>query len=155
MNEKSKYPAEELGQIFKLIRQIQRTTIKYFEKYRKKISYDVPQIKAESKRIREIFKIFKGKYTIEIMHTLHILKNPYFNDLKTALPEMSSRILTDRLRLLEEHAMVERIVHETYPVRVSYKLSFIGKKLYLITLPLLFYMNSLYEVAEQDNNKEV
>ena len=100
MNEKIQYPVEELGKIFESIRQIQRIATKYFKKYRENLTYDISQINKESRRIREIFKILKGKYTIELMHTLHILKNPYFNDLKNAHPEMSSRILTDRLRRL-------------------------------------------------------
>lgn len=143
MSEKPNYPVKEIGNIFKIIRKLQRATKKYLKEYRSMRPPKEDVIIEQSNKIRSLFKIFKGKYTLEIMHIIHILKEPYYNDIKNSFQSISSRILTDRLKLLEERDFVERIVHETQPVRVSYKLTYIGSKLYLIAMPLLFYLDSI------------
>jgi DNA-binding HxlR family transcriptional regulator len=52
-----------------------------------------------------------------------------FSDLKHAIPEMSSRMLAERLRELEQEGIVDRVVDEGPPTRVSYLLTAKGRAL--------------------------
>ncbi|MDQ0299943.1 DNA-binding HxlR family transcriptional regulator [Salibacterium salarium] len=52
-----------------------------------------------------------------------------FKDIKTQIPEMSDRILTERIKELEEHDVVERSVFPEKPVRIEYTLTNKGKDL--------------------------
>ena len=53
----------------------------------------------------------------------------YFRELLAAVPGMSDRLLSQRLRELEAEGLVERSVHEGPPARVSYCLSEAGEEL--------------------------
>lgn len=52
-----------------------------------------------------------------------------FNELLAAVPGLSDRLLTERLRELEAEGLVERTVIPGPPVRVSYELTEAGKGL--------------------------
>lgn len=53
----------------------------------------------------------------------------YFAGLAHAVPGVSDRVLSERLRELEAAGIVERSVHAGNPPRVSYRLSAIGTEL--------------------------
>lgn len=57
----------------------------------------------------------------------------YFADIIQAVPGLSDRLLSERLRELEQHELVERCVHPGAPARVSYALTEKGDAL----LPVL------------------
>ena len=52
-----------------------------------------------------------------------------FNELLAAIPDLSDRLLAERLRELETEDVVERHVDPGPPVRVSYELTASGKEL--------------------------
>lgn len=52
-----------------------------------------------------------------------------FNEMLTAVPGLSDRLLTERLRELESEGLVRRTVIPGPPVRVSYELTEAGKGL--------------------------
>jgi DNA-binding HxlR family transcriptional regulator len=53
----------------------------------------------------------------------------YFRELAAAVPGLSDRLLSTRLRELEAEGLVERRVHEGPPARVSYELTALGRGL--------------------------
>jgi DNA-binding HxlR family transcriptional regulator len=53
----------------------------------------------------------------------------YFGELSLAIPGLSDRLLSRRLRELESEGLVERSVHEGGPARVSYSLTEKGRAL--------------------------
>jgi DNA-binding HxlR family transcriptional regulator len=53
----------------------------------------------------------------------------YFAELGAAVPGLSDRLLSRRLRELEAAGLVERSVHEGTPARVSYSLTEMGRSL--------------------------
>jgi len=53
----------------------------------------------------------------------------YFRELLAAVPGISDRLLSQRLRELEAEGLVERSVHDGPPARVSYCLSEAGEEL--------------------------
>ncbi|WP_017729358.1 winged helix-turn-helix transcriptional regulator [Halalkalibacterium ligniniphilum] len=52
-----------------------------------------------------------------------------FKDIKAQIPEMSDRILTERMRELEQLDIVSRTVYPEKPVRIEYTLTEKGKAL--------------------------
>ena len=52
-----------------------------------------------------------------------------FNELLAAVPGLSDRLLSERLRELEEHGIVARVVAATRPLRVTYELTPCGRSL--------------------------
>lgn len=52
-----------------------------------------------------------------------------YSDLKTAVPEISDRMLSERLRELEAEGIARRIVIPETPVRVEYELTEKGREL--------------------------
>ena|SRR5437764_10237143 len=59
-----------------------------------------------------------------------MLRGPQcFNEMLTAVPGLSDRLLTERLRELESEGLVRRTVLPGPPVRVSYELTEAGKSL--------------------------
>jgi DNA-binding HxlR family transcriptional regulator len=52
-----------------------------------------------------------------------------FGELRKAIPGLSDRLLSQRLRELEEEGLVEREVEAGTPVRVTYSLTAIGERL--------------------------
>lgn len=53
----------------------------------------------------------------------------YFAEIAQAVPGLSDRLLSRRLRELEAEGLVERAVHEGTPPRVSYRLTEKGREL--------------------------
>ena len=52
-----------------------------------------------------------------------------FNEIMAAIPGLSDRLLTERLRELETEGVVRRTVHDERPVRVTYELTPCGESL--------------------------
>ncbi len=71
-------------------------------------------------------RIIGGKWTGSIMW--HLKDGPVrFNDLSRMVSGASKKMITDRLRHLERHGMVTRIVVDSAPVSVEYSLTPLGK----------------------------
>ncbi len=52
-----------------------------------------------------------------------------FKEIKKQIPDMSDRILTERMKELEQHGIVERRVFPEKPVRIEYTLTEKGESL--------------------------
>lgn len=52
-----------------------------------------------------------------------------FGELRKAIPGLSDRLLSQRLRELEEEGLVQRVVEPGTPVRVTYSLTDVGDDL--------------------------
>ncbi|GGM60439.1 transcriptional regulator [Longimycelium tulufanense] len=52
-----------------------------------------------------------------------------FNEIADAIPGMTDRLLSQRLKDLEADGLVERHVHHTRPVRIEYRLTAKGRSL--------------------------
>lgn len=67
------------------------------------------------------------KWTIHILRTMSEHKQMRFTDIKEALPEINSRMLSERLSDLEEEGMLERTVQNTKPITIEYTITEKGK----------------------------
>ena len=52
-----------------------------------------------------------------------------FSEIESAIPNISSKMLTERFKELEEEGIIERKVYPETPVRIEYELTEKGKEL--------------------------
>ena len=88
----------------------------------------------------EALEVFTSRWTIEILATLYIAGERRFNELRHLLNGISSRTLSDKLRACKNVGLIDRIVIEGPPVRVSYKLTEHGMRCGKLLSPLVAYM---------------
>jgi DNA-binding HxlR family transcriptional regulator len=103
--------------------------------------HSLERMRAELNMMKNTTALFEGKWTLEILYSLGIGKELYYNDLKRLHTGIGSRILTDRLKFLETQKIISRKVHSTQPIRVSYKITRFGMDLIYLALPIFFYYN--------------
>ncbi len=127
------------SRLFELIPEIRTAVREGIELDEKGHIHDAKRIRIERKFLRDGLSLFQGKWTIDIIYVLSLLKNPYFNDIKRVLPEINSRTLTDRLRFLEKRGIVNRIVESRQKIRVKYNLTDFGRGVYEMMFPFLLY----------------
>ena len=79
-------------------------------------------------RFHKAVELIGGRWTGAIIQSL--LNGPTrYATIRAAIPEISDRMLSDRLRILETEGLVERRVLPETPVRVEYLLTQKGKSL--------------------------
>lgn len=84
-----------------------------------------PQLSA---RHRELLDQVLDKWSVQVLEAL--CERPLrFNELRRAIPSVTQKSLTTALRRLERNGMVDRIVTDTRPVAVEYRITGIGKSL--------------------------
>lgn len=140
-NEKGLY-FKHYKKLYDLMPIIQKTTKESIQKEREILPHDIDRITEERKNLKKFFTLIQGKWTSDILHLLNILSSPHYNEIKKALEGISSRILTDRLKFLEKKGFITRIVHDTRPVHISYKLTEFGEGLVLLMIPVVLYFLS-------------
>ncbi len=84
-------------------------------------------------------KVF-SKWSIEILMSTYSLKSAGFGDLKRLLNGISSRVLSKKLKDLEELGFIEREVIESRPPKVRYALSKRGEVLARLGEPVILYL---------------
>ncbi len=90
----------------------------------------------------EALGVFGSRWTIEILTTLYIAGERRFNELRHLLNGISSRTLSDKLRACTGKGLIERIVIEGPPVRVTYRLTPHGRRAGRLLGPLVAYMKT-------------
>jgi DNA-binding HxlR family transcriptional regulator len=75
------------------------------------------------------FKRIGGKYKARILWHIHLRKVLRYGELKRTLPDITTKMLTQTLRELEEDSLICRKVFPEVPPKVEYTLSGIGNEL--------------------------
>ena len=83
------------------------------------------------------------KWILEIIWELETYKGSNFNELKRAIKGISSRILSDRLKRLENNGIISRTVQNTHPPKVLYQLTEKGKGFVEIMVILILFLKDL------------
>ncbi len=79
-----------------------------------------------------------------------------FTDIIHAVPGLSDRLLSERLKELEAEGIVQRIVHPETPVRIEYHLTEKGHDLYSVTSALTEWAERwMGEAAEERDESEL
>jgi DNA-binding HxlR family transcriptional regulator len=77
---------------------------------------------------RELLDQVLDKWSLQVLDEL-CGKNLRFNDLRRAIPAIGQKSLTASLRRLERNGMIERVVLDTRPVAVEYRIAPVGDTL--------------------------
>ena len=83
----------------------------------------------ESCPIRNVLARFSGKWSILILCILAENEKTRFNEISKAIPDISSKVLTDTLKSLESNKLINRHFYGEIPPRVEYSLTPLGKSL--------------------------
>jgi len=72
--------------------------------------------------------IIGDRWTLLIIRDLYFGRRR-FSDLLAASPGMSTKILSERLKLLESKGLIDRVVYSEHPLRAEYRLTQRGTSL--------------------------
>jgi len=79
--------------------------------------------------MHRLINLLTGPWTAYILWRMRLEGPQRFGELKKAMPKISSKVLTERLRMLEEEKIISRHQEETIPPKVTYSLTKRGKEL--------------------------
>lgn len=92
-------------------------------------------------------QLIGNKWKLLILRNLMYDSKQRFKDFIKTIPAISKKVLTDNLRSLEEHKLVEREVFAEVPPRVEYSLSPLGQSLKPI-LDAMYVWGTNYKTSE-------
>jgi DNA-binding HxlR family transcriptional regulator len=81
-----------------------------------------------------------GKWSVEILEILHPRRRASFGELRRLLDGISPRVLSAKLKLLEEHGLVERTIVPSRPPRPEYALTDRGQAVTTVGASVLRYL---------------
>lgn len=70
-----------------------------------------------------LLTLLSGTWTLQILWVLRNCGPIRFGELKREIPGISAKVLTDRLRMLEQTGLADREYKPTIPPQVSYRLT--------------------------------
>lgn len=79
--------------------------------------------------VRNVIARFGNKWAFLVLLTIHEHGVIRFNELGRAIPDVSSRMLSETLRILEADGLIIRKIYPEVPPRVEYRLTDIGNSL--------------------------
>lgn len=77
--------------------------------------------------IRNVLSRFSGKWALLILCVLSENEKSRFNEIAKAIPDISSKVLSDTLKGLESDGLVNRELFAEIPPKVEYSLTPLGK----------------------------
>ena len=85
--------------------------------------------------IRDALDVLNGKWKLQIIIAISSGQNK-FKDIERQIPKITPRMLSKELKSLEEHQLIKRVVYDTLPVTIEYKLTPHSKTLDKVILEL-------------------
>jgi DNA-binding HxlR family transcriptional regulator len=79
--------------------------------------------------IHRLVSLLTGPWTTYILWLIKTNKEQRFGELKRAMPQISAKMLTERLRMLEDEKIINRHQEKTIPPKVTYSLTKRGREL--------------------------
>jgi DNA-binding HxlR family transcriptional regulator len=107
---------------------------------RKPREYSVEEMEERMESVVSVLGVLSQRWSLGMIYLLY-MKSLKFNELRDLLHGISSRTLTDKLRMLEGSGILTRSVTSSAPVRVSYTLTTRGREIALSCLPLLYQLH--------------
>jgi len=102
--------------------------------------------------IQAFINLLSGKWKLPVIHEL-VGGPKRFGELRRDLGNISQKVLTDTLRMLEEDGIVERTVYPDTVLHVEYYLSQMGWGIYPILREMTIYMHE-YETFRGSGREE-
>lgn len=82
--------------------------------------------------VKATLEVIGGKYKVMIIYHLLIQGTLRYNELQKLIPEATPRMLSTRLRELEDDGIVHREVYPEVPPKTEYTLTELGQSLTLV-----------------------
>lgn len=87
--------------------------------------------------VAKTLDIVGDRWTLLIVRDMLLLGPRKYVELQESLKGIAPNVLSDRLKLLEEHGVIEREFYEQHPPRALYKLTKKGRDLRTVMLAIL------------------
>lgn len=96
--------------------------------------------------IRNVLSRFSSKWAMLILCVLSENEATRFNSISKAIPDISPKVLTETLKILEADGLISRKLYAEVPPKVEYSLTELGKSLIPILNNLISWAidNSAY-----------
>lgn len=132
----SEVPWNEIDRCF---RDFRESAVRLVERVNDLMGPDSDRRSPSAADVRLVRSIF-GKWSMEVLIALHTSPSAGFEELRRALPGISPRVLSLKLKGLEEHGMVRREIVDARPPRVRYLLTDRGWTVAWLSDPVLLFL---------------
>jgi DNA-binding HxlR family transcriptional regulator len=85
---------------------------------------------------KDALELIQGKWRIPIVLSL-VYGNKRFGEIQRAISNISPKMLSQELKILEENRIITRKLYDTMPVTVEYSLTPLGSSMKQLLLELL------------------
>ena len=103
---------------------------------------------------RNVLARFGNKWALLVILVLSENEPIRYNELGRKIPDISSRVLSNTLRILEADGLVNRSVYQEVPPRVEYSLTDTGRSLVPIIIKLTEWaQNNMKTIIDHRNNQ--
>jgi DNA-binding HxlR family transcriptional regulator len=147
----SDVPWEEIDRCF---REFREAAVRLVERVNDLMASSPRHRPAASQDIRVIRSIF-GKWSMEVLVALHAAPSAGFEELRRSLPGISPRVLSTKLKGLEQHGMVRREIVDARPPRVHYTLTDRGWTVAWLADPVLLFLEQARDRGEIQESIQV
>ena len=104
--------------------------------------------------VRNVVARFGNKWALLVILVLSENEPIRYNELGRKIPDISSRVLSNTLRILEADGLVDRRFSQEVPPRVEYSLTDTGRSLVPIIIKLTEWaQNNMKTIIEHRNKK--
>ena len=104
--------------------------------------------------VRNVVARFGNKWALLVILVLSENEPIRYNELGRKIPDISSRVLSNTLRILEADGLVNRSVYQEVPPRVEYSLTDTGRSLVPIIIKLTEWaQNNMKTIIVHRNNQ--
>ena len=105
--------------------------------------------------VRNVVARFGNKWALLVILVLSENEPIRYNELRRKIPDISSRVLSNTLRILEADGLINRRFYQEVPPRVEYSLTDTGKSLVPIIIKLTEWaQNNMKTIIEHRNKIE-
>ena len=131
-------PWEEVDRCF---REFRESAVRLVERVNDLLGTQGPRGAPSPRDLRLVRAVF-GKWSTEVLVVLHTAPSVGFEELRRALPGISPRVLSLKLKGLEQYGMVRREIIDTRPPRVRYTLTERGWTVAWLSDPVLLFLEN-------------
>ena len=105
--------------------------------------------------VRNVVARFGNKWALLVILVLSENEPIRYNELGRKIPDISSRVLSNTLRILEADGLVDRRMYQEVPPRVEYSLTDTGRSLVPIIIKLTEWaQNNMKTIIEHRSKSE-
>jgi DNA-binding HxlR family transcriptional regulator len=138
-------PWEEIDRSF---REFREAAVRLVERVNDLVATSQPMRSGARTDVRLVRSVF-GKWSMEVLVALHASPSAGFEELRRSLPGISPRVLSLKLKGLEQHGMIRREIIDSRPPRVRYTLTDRGWTVAWLSDPVLLFLE---QTEARENN---